>query len=299
MSVTGTYGTTTPPTATPRSGFAERGRTICVDVSDIPKRRLTVFTGVSGSGKCSLVFGTIAAESQRLINETYSAFVQGFMPSPAGPTWTCWKRERGDHRRPGADGSQLPIHRGHRHRRTRPAADRVQPAREPVGRPCLPLQLQHRPAPVPTCEGRGSVTDIDLEELFDADKSLNGGAITVPGYTPDGWTVRVFSESGLLDGDKAIRDYTADERQTSSTPSRIKVKIATINMTYEGLVPRVRKSFLTKDKESLQPHLRAFVGPGRHLHRLPGVRRRPAEPGCAGVPDRRMNIADAARHADQ
>jgi hypothetical protein len=125
----------------------------------------------------------------------------------------------------------------------------------------------------------GSVTDIDLAQLFDEGKSLNEGALTIPGYTVDGWLVRIFGASGFLDPDKPIRKYTKKERQDFLYKEPTKVKFQNMNLTYEGLVPRIQKSFLSKDVDAMQPHIRAFVGAGGHLHRLPRVRRHPAQRG--------------------
>ena len=266
-----------------------------VDV-DIPKRRLTVFTGVSGSGKSSLVFGTIAAESQRLINETYSAFLQGFMPSLARPDVDLLEGVSAaiivDQERMGANSRSTVGTATDAHALLRIVFSRLG---EPSAGPAFHYSFNTAAGACPNCEGRGSVTDIDLDELFDADKSLNGGAITVPGYTPDGWLVRVFSESGLLDGDKPIRDYTADERQSFLYSEPVKVKIATINMTYEGLVPRVRKSFLAKDKESLQPHLRAFVDRAVTFTDCPDCGGARLNQAALASRIGELNIADAAR----
>jgi excinuclease UvrABC ATPase subunit len=201
-----------------------------VDV-DIPKRRLTVFTGVSGSGKSSLVFGTIAAESQRLINETYSAFVQGFMPSLARPDVDVLEGVSAaiivDQERMGANSRSTVGTATDAHALLRIVFSRLG---EPSAGPAFHYSFNTAAGACPNCEGRGSVTDIDLGELFDADKSLNGGAITVPGYTPDGWLVRVFSESGLLDGDKPIRDYSADERQSFLYSEPVGVKGAIVDV---------------------------------------------------------------------
>ena len=254
---------------------------------DLPKRRLTVFTGVSGSGKSSLVFGTIAAESQRLINETYSAFVQGFMPRLARPDVdSCSRPHHRDHRRPGADGRQLALDRRHRDRRERDAPDRVQPARRAAHRVAAGVLVQHperaghrghdgrarqrvdrdlaqlQPARrhVPALRGHGQVNDIDLDQLFDASKSLAEGAITIPGYTADGWEVRIYAESGFLDPAKKPSATTPSRNfTTSSTRSRPRSRCSGINMTYEGLVPKLQKSLLSKDKDAMQPHIRAFV----------------------------------------
>jgi excinuclease UvrABC ATPase subunit len=252
---------------------------------EIPKRRLTVFTGVSGSGKSSLVFDTIAAESQRLINETYSAFVQGFMPTLARPevdvlegltTAIIVDQERmGANARstvgtatdanamlrilfsrlgqphigsPNAFSFNLPsvrasgaitIERG--------AGETVRQTFTRAGGMC------------PRCEGRGSVTDFDLSQLYDDSKSLNEGALTIPGYSVDGWYGRIFSGSGFLDPDKPIRKYTKTELHDLLHKEPTKIKVDNINLTYEGLIPRIQKSFLSKDVDALQPHVRAFV----------------------------------------
>jgi excinuclease UvrABC ATPase subunit len=257
------------------------------DVSvEIPKRRLTVFTGVSGSGKSSLVFDTIAAESQRMINETYSAFVQGFMPTLSRPevdvlegltTAIIVDQERmGSNPRstvgtatdanamlrilfsrigkpnigspnaysfnvPSVKGSgAITVERGAKTKTERATFTML-------GGMC------------PRCEGKGNVTDIDLTQLYDESKSLAEGALTIPGYNADGWQVRIFTESGFLDPDKPIRRYTKKELHTFLYGEPTKVKINNINLTYEGLIPKVQKSFLSKDVEALQPHIRAFV----------------------------------------
>jgi excinuclease UvrABC ATPase subunit len=251
---------------------------------ELPKRRLTVFTGVSGSGKSSLVFDTIAAESQRLINETYSAFVQGFMPTLARPdvdllegltTAIIVSQERmGANPRStvGTVTDANAILRVLFSRLGRPqigppiAFSFNVPARKASGvmtsstgeRTVVRDAIYHG-GMCPHCEGRGTVSDIDLTQLYDETKSLNEGAILVPGYTADGWLVRTFSESGLLDPDKPISRYTKKELRDflHKEPTRIRAK--GINVTYEGLVPKVRKSMLSKDIEALQPHIRAFV----------------------------------------
>ncbi|HWJ86240.1 MAG TPA: excinuclease ABC subunit UvrA, partial [Cellulomonas sp.] len=257
------------------------------DVSvEIPKRRLTVFTGVSGSGKSSLVFGTIAAESQRMINETYSSFVQGFMPTLARPdvdvldgltTAIIVDQERMGANARSTVGTATDAN----------AMLRILFSR--LGQPHLgsPQAFSFNVASVsgagavtmqkagqtvkerrsfsvtggmcPRCEGMGTATDIDLGQLFDDSKSLNEGALTIPGYTADGWGVRIFTGSGFVDPDKAIRDYTSRERSDFLYKEPVKVKIGDINMTYEGLVPKVQKAFLSKDREAMQPHIRAFV----------------------------------------
>ncbi|WP_426501974.1 ATP-binding cassette domain-containing protein [Dactylosporangium sp. McL0621] len=227
---------------------------------EIPKRRLTVFTGVSGSGKSSLVFGTIAAESQRLINETYSAFVQGFMPSLARPDVDLLEGLTTaiivDQERMGANSRSTVGTATDANAMLRIVFSRLG---TPSAGPAFHYSFNVPAGACPRCEGMGAVTDIDLDELFDRNKSLAEGAITIPGYTVDGWLVRIFSASGFVDPDKPIKDYTEQERHDFLYKEPCKVKLENINMTYEGLVPRVQKSFLQKDKEALQPHLRAFV----------------------------------------
>jgi excinuclease UvrABC ATPase subunit len=255
-----------------------------VDV-DLPKRRLTVFTGVSGSGKSSLVFGTIAAESQRLINETYSAFVQGFMPSLGRPDVDVLDGLTTaivvDQQRMGADvrstvGTatdadamlRILFSRLGQPRIGSPQAFsfNVPSARgtgaitvERSGAEAVERTFEVTGGMCPECEGRGTVSDIDLGALFDDSKSLADGAITVPGYSADGWMVRVFAESGFLDPAKPIREYSAREREDFLYREPTKVKLGNMNLTFEGLVPKVRKSFFTKDRDALQPHVRAFV----------------------------------------
>ena len=254
---------------------------------DLPKRRLTVFTGVSGSGKSSLVFETIAAESQRMINETYSAFVQGFMPTLARPevdrlegltTAIIVNQERmGANLRstvgtatdanamlrilfsrlgephigsPAAYAFNVPsvtgsgaftVDRGE----GRTQAERATYTR--TGGMC------------PRCEGVGSVSDFDLTALYDASLSLNEGALTIPGYSRDGWYGRIFSGCGFFDPDKPIRDFTTRELHALLYKEPTKIKVDNINLTYEGLIPRIQKSYLSKDRDAMQPHIRAFV----------------------------------------
>ncbi|MER8186042.1 excinuclease ABC subunit UvrA [Kitasatospora sp. NPDC094015] len=257
------------------------------DVSvEIPKRRLTVFTGVSGSGKSSLVFGTIAAESQRLINETYSAFVQGFMPSLARPEVDVLEGLTTaivvDQQRLGADprstvGTATDANAMLRILFSRLGQPQIGSPNaysfnvpsvrasgaitvERGARKTVRASFSRTGGMCPRCEGRGSVSDIDLTQLFDASKSLAEGAITVPGYTSDAhWTTRVFTESGFLDPQKPIRRYTKKEMHDFLYREPTKVKINGINLTYEGLVPKIQKSMLSKDRDALQPHLRAFV----------------------------------------
>ncbi|MEU3030375.1 excinuclease ABC subunit UvrA [Streptomyces incarnatus] len=257
------------------------------DVSvEIPKRRLTVFTGVSGSGKSSLVFDTIAAESQRLINETYSAFVQGFMPSLARPEVDVLDGLTTaiivDQQRMGADprstvgtatdaGAMLRIlfsRLGTPHIGSPKAFSFNVASISGAGAVTVERggrQVKERRSfsvtggMCPRCEGRGTVTDLDLTQLYDDGKSLNEGALTVPGYKAGGWNYRLYAESGLVDPDKPIRSYTERELADLLYREPTRMKIAGINMTYEGLVPRIQRSMLAKDREGMQPHIREFV----------------------------------------
>jgi excinuclease UvrABC ATPase subunit len=256
------------------------------DVSiEIPKRRLTVFTGVSGSGKSSLVFDTIAAESQRLINETYSAFVQGFMPTLPRPdvdvldgltTAIIVDQERmgGDVR--STVGTATDAHAmlrilfsrlGQPHIGSPNAFSFNVPSVRASGaitvergnRKTVKATFTRTGGMCPRCEGRGAISDIDLAELFDESKSLNEGALGIPGYQTGGWNFRLYSASGFVDPDKPISKFTKKEMHDFLYREPTRMKIAGINMTYEGLIPRVQKSMLSKDKESMQPHIRAFV----------------------------------------
>jgi excinuclease UvrABC ATPase subunit len=257
------------------------------DVSvEIPKRALTVFTGVSGSGKSSLVFGTIAAESQRLINETYSAFVQGFMPTLARPDVDVLEGLTTaitvDQQRIGADprstvGTVTDAN----------AMLRILFSR--LGQPHIgsPQAYSFNVASIsgagavkferggktvkerrsfsvtggmcPRCEGRGTVSDIDLSQLYDDGKSLHEGALTIPGYTTGGWGYRLYTESGFYDPDKPIRKFTKKELHDLLYHEPVRMKIAGINQTYEGLIPRLQRSILSKDPDAMQPHIRAFA----------------------------------------
>lgn len=256
------------------------------DVSvEIPKRRLTVFTGVSGSGKSSLVFSTIAAESQRLINETYSAFLQGFMPTLGRPEVDVLEGLTTaiivDQERLGANSRStvgtatdanamlrvLWSRLGKPHIGSSNAFSFNVPSVKAVGAMTVEKGAKTKAEKVtftrtggmcPRCEGMGSINDIDLTQLFDESKSLNEGALTIPGYTADGWHGRIFAAAGL-DPDKAIRKFSKKERQDFLYGEPRKVKFQNINLTYEGLIPRIQKSFLSKDVEAMQPHIRAFV----------------------------------------
>ncbi len=256
------------------------------DVSlDIPKRRLTVFTGVSGSGKSSLVFSTIAAESQRLINETYSAFVQGFMPTLARPdvdvldgltTAIIVDQERLGANIRSTVGTVTDANAMLRilfSRLGRPHIGSSQAFSFNIasahGAGAITVEAGNKRAErreftivggmCPRCEGTGNVTDVDLSALFDATKSLNEGALTIPGYSMDGWWGRIFRSSGLFDPDKPIGKYTKKELHDLVHKEPTKIKVEGINLTYEGLVPRIQKSFLSKDVDAMQPHIRAFV----------------------------------------
>jgi excinuclease UvrABC ATPase subunit len=257
------------------------------DVSlEIPKRRLTVFTGVSGSGKSSLVFDTIAAESQRLINETYSAFVQGFMPTLARPevdvldgltTAISVDQERmgGDARSTVGTATDanamlriLFSRLGKPHIGSPSAFAFNVPSVKASGGITVErgAKTQTKKATFtrlggmcPRCEGRGAVTDFDLSQLYDDSKSINGGAITIPGYSMDGWYGRIFRGCGFFDPNKPIRKYNKRELHDLLHKEATRIKVDGVNLTYEGLIPKIQKSFLSKDVEALQPHVRAFV----------------------------------------
>jgi excinuclease UvrABC ATPase subunit len=256
------------------------------DVSvEIPKRRLTAFTGVSGSGKSSLVFGTIAAESQRLINETYSAFVQGFMPTLARPEVDVLEGLTTaiivDQERMGSDprstvgtatdaNAMLRIlfsRLGQPHIGSPNAFSFNVPSVKASGaitvergnRKTVKATFSRTGGMCPRCEGRGSVTDFDLTQLYDEDKSINEGALTIPGYSVDGWYGRIFRGCGFFDPDKPIAKYTKKELHDLLHKEPTKIKVENINLTYEGLIPRIQKSFLSKEVDTLQPHVRAFV----------------------------------------
>jgi excinuclease UvrABC ATPase subunit len=258
------------------------------DVSvQIPKRRLTVFTGVSGSGKSSLVFDTIAAESQRLINETYSAFVQGFMPTLARPEVDLLEGLTTaiivDQERMGANvrstvgtatdaNAMLRIlfsRLGKPHIGSPNAYSFNVPSvkasggmtveRGPGKTRTETVTFNRLGGMCPRCEGMGSVTDFELSALYDDTKSLNEGALTIPGYSMDGWYGRIFRESGFFDPDKPIRKFNKKELHDLLYKEPTKIKVQAINLTYEGLIPRIQKSYLSKDVEAMQPHIRAFV----------------------------------------
>jgi excinuclease UvrABC ATPase subunit len=258
------------------------------DVSvELPKRRLTVFTGVSGSGKSSLVFGTIAAESQRLINETYSAFVQGFMPTLTRPevdvldgltTAIIVDQERMGANPRSTVGTATDANAmlrilfsrlGKPHIGSPNAYSFNVPSVKASGAITIErgagktktekASFTRLGGMCPRCEGMGSVTDFDLSALFDDGLSLNEGALTIPGYSMDGWYGRIFRGCGFFDPDKPIRKYNKRELHDLLHKEPTKVKVDGINLTYAGLIPQIQKSFLTKDVDGLQPHIRAFV----------------------------------------
>ncbi|WP_299273894.1 excinuclease ABC subunit UvrA [uncultured Georgenia sp.] len=286
MGTTTQHSTTTTPAADAHDLIRVRGarenNLKDVDV-DLPKRRLTVFTGVSGSGKSSLVFDTIAAESRRLINETYSTFLQAFMPSLARPDVDVLEGLTTaiivDQERLGANPRStvgtvtdanaflrmLFSRLGEPHVGSPNAYSFNVPsvtssgAISVGGKKAVKATFNQLGGMCPRCEGRGSVTDIDLTQLYDEEKSLAEGAITVPGYAPDGWYVKLFSESGFLDPHKPIKKYTKRELHDFLHKEPVKVPVGGANMTYEGLVPKLKKSMLAKDRDAMQPHIRAFV----------------------------------------
>ncbi|MFH9354184.1 ATP-binding cassette domain-containing protein [Kitasatospora sp. NPDC017646] len=257
------------------------------DVSiEIPKRRLTVFTGVSGSGKSSLVFATIAAESQRLINETYSTFVQGMMPTQARPEVDVLEGLTAaiivGQQRMGSDprstvGTATDANAMLRILFSRLGTPRVGPPSafsfnvptmkgsasitvEGGNKKAVQADFNRTGGMCARCEGRGSVSDIDLTQLYDDGKSISEGAFTIPGWKTDSWwTVGVYANSGFLDPDKPICKYTEEEMQDFLYREPTKVKVNGVNVTYEGLIPKIQKSMLSKDKDALQPHIRAFV----------------------------------------
>ena len=257
------------------------------DVSvEMPKRRLTVFTGVSGSGKSSLVFGTIAAESQRLINETYSAFVQGFMPTLARPdvdvlegltTAILVDQERMGSNPRSTVGTATDANAMLRILFSRLGQPRIGPPTayafnvptrkasgamtvdKGEGKRIVVRGAVYHGGMCPRCEGRGSVTDFDLSQLYDDSKSLNEGALTIPGYSMDGWYGRILRGCGFFDPDKPIRKFTKKELRDLLHKEPTKIKVDGINLTYAGLIPTIQKSMLSKDVDALQPHIRAFV----------------------------------------
>jgi excinuclease UvrABC ATPase subunit len=292
------------------------------DVSvDIPKRRLTVFTGVSGSGKSSLVFGTIAAESQRLINETYSAFVQGFMPTMARPEVDVLEGLTTaiivDQERMGANSRStvgtvtdaaamlrvLWSRIGKPHIGPSTAFSFNVPTRRASGAMTtekgerterkVVKDVVYQGGMCPRCEGMGQVNDIDLNELYDDSKTLSDGALKVPGYSADGWHVRAFASAGL-DIKKPIRKFSKKEMDIFLYDKPRKVKVAEINLTYEGLVPRVRKAYLSRDVDSLQPHIQAFVERAVTFSMCPDCKGTRLNEAARSSKIKKINIAEAS-----
>ncbi len=292
------------------------------DVSvEIPKRRLSVFTGVSGSGKSSLVFATIANESQRLINETYPTFVQQFMGQLNRPDVDALENVSPaiivDQERMGSNarstvGTATDAHAmlrllfsriGHPHVGSPQAFSFNIPSVSGAGAVTMEKggkKVKERRSFEITggmcsrCEGLGEVSDIDLDELVDKTKSLHEGAIQVPGYSADGWMVRQYAESGFLDPAKPIQDYTYEERAAFFYSEPMKVKVQGINMTYEGLVPKVTKSMLQKDRDALQPHVRAFVDRAVKFMACPDCGGTRLNEGARSSKINGISIADAA-----
>ncbi|WP_374566518.1 ATP-binding cassette domain-containing protein [Ideonella sp.] len=292
------------------------------DISlELPKRRLTVFTGISGSGKSSLVFGTIAAESQRLINETYSAFVQGFMPTLARPevdvlegltTAIIVDQERlvANPRStvgtvtdanamlrilfsrlgkphlgpPSAFAFNVPSVR---------AAGAITVERGEGKTQTVKQTFNRTGGMCPRCDGMGSVSDIDLTQLYDDSKSLNEGALTIPGYSMDGWFGRIFTGCGFFDPDKPIRKFTKRELHDLLHKEPTKIKVDNINLTYEGLIPKIQKSMLSKDVDALQPHVRAFVERAVTFTTCPDCGGTRLSEGARSSKIKKISIADA------
>ena len=275
------------------------------DVSlDIPKRRLTVFTGVSGSGKSSLVFQTIAAESRRLINETYASFVQTFMGTPARPDVDSLAGLTTaivvDQERLGANirstvgtvtdaNAMLRIifsRLGDPHIGGPQAFAFNVPSVNGAGSVVVERGSAKREAKTftlvggmcPRCDGIGTASDFDLTAIYDADKSLLGGALKIPGYSMDGWYGRIFAGCGFFDANKPIRDFTPTELHDLLYKEPTKIKVDGINLTYEGLIPKIQKSMVAKDPEAQQAHIRAFVERAVTLT---------ACPDCGGTPSGR------------
>jgi excinuclease UvrABC ATPase subunit len=292
------------------------------DISiEIPKRRLTVFTGVSGSGKSSLVFSTIAAESQRLINETYSTFVQGFMPTLARPEVDVLDGLTTaiivDQQRMGADPRSTVGTATDANAMLRILFSRI--GKPHIGSPqafsfnvasisgagAVSIERGGRTTKerrsfsilggmCARCEGRGKVSDIDLTQLYDDSKSLADGAFTIPGWKSDSfWTVRVYAESGFVDPNKPISKYTKRELNDFLYKEPVKVKVDGVNLTYEGLIPKIQKSFLAKDKEAMQPHIRAFVDRAVTFSVCPDCGGTRLSESARSSKIRRINIADA------
>ncbi|MGJ7535478.1 MULTISPECIES: ATP-binding cassette domain-containing protein [unclassified Variovorax] len=290
------------------------------DISvELPKRRLTVFTGVSGSGKSSLVFGTIAAESQRLINETYSAFVQGFMPTLARPevdvldgltTAIIVDQERmgGDPRSTVGTATDanamlriLFSRLGKPHIGSPSAFAFNVPSVKATGvitvergaSKTVKQSFNRTGGMCPRCEGRGAVTDFDLTAFYDDSKSLNEGALTIPGFSMEGWYGRIFNGCGFFDPDKPIRKFTKKELDALLHKEPTKIKVDGINLTYQGLIPQVQKSFLAKDVDAMQPHIRAFVERAVTFSTCPECDGTRLSEAARSSKIKKINIADA------
>lgn len=291
------------------------------DVSiELPKRRLTVFTGVSGSGKSSLVFATIAAESQRLINETYPAFVQGFMPNQARPDVDVLDGLTTaiivDQQRMGSDprstvGTATDANAMLRILFSRLGEPHIGPPGafafnvpsvsasgaitvERGNKKAVKATFSRTGGMCPRCEGRGSVSDIDLTQLYDDSKSIAEGAFTIPGWKSDSWwTVRTYAESGFLDPNKPIAKFTKKEMQDFLYREPTKVKVEGANLTFEGLIPKIQKSFLSKDRESMQPHIREFVDRAVTFTTCPECEGTRLTEGARSSKIKKISIADA------
>lgn len=292
------------------------------DISvELPKRRLTVFTGVSGSGKSSLVFGTIAAESQRLINETYSSFVQGFMPTLARPevdvlegltTAIIVDQERMGANARSTVGTATDANAMLRILFSRLGKPHIGPpsafafnvpsvkavgaitVERGEGKTQAVKQTFNRTGGMcPRCEGMGAVSDFDLTALYDDSKSLNEGAITIPGYSMEGWYGRIFRGCGFFDPDKPIRKYTKNELRDLLHKEPTKIKVDGINLTYAGLIPSIQKSFLSKDVDALQPHIRAFVDRAITFTTCPECGGTRLSEGARSSKIKKISIADA------
>jgi excinuclease UvrABC ATPase subunit len=293
------------------------------DVSvELPKRRLTVFTGVSGSGKSSLVFATIAAESQRMINETYSAFVQGFMPTLARPdvdlldgltTAIIIDQERIGANPRSTVGTVTDANALLRILFSRLGQPHVGSAQafsfnvaSISGAGAVTLERGGRTTKerrsfsitggmCPRCEGMGRVTDFDLSEMYDDARSLREGPFKIPGYSSDGWYGRIFAGSGFFDPDKPLRDYSERELRDLLYREPTKIKVDGINLTYEGLIPKLQKTILTKDREAMQPHVRAFVERAVTFTTCPECDGTRLNEGARSSKIRGISIADACR----
>ncbi|NUV99907.1 excinuclease ABC subunit UvrA [Streptomyces sp. CAI 127] len=287
---------------------------------ELPKRRLTVFTGVSGSGKSSLVFATIAAESQRLINETYPAFVQGFMPTQARPDVDVLDGLTTaiivDQQRMGSDprstvGTATDANAMLRILFSRLGKPHIGPPGafafnvpsvtasgaitvERGNKKTEKATFSRTGGMCPRCEGRGTVSDIDLTQLYDDSKSIAEGAFTIPGWKSDSWwTVRIYAESGFLDPNKPIAKFTKREMQDFLYKEPTKVKVEGSTLTFEGLIPKIQKSFLSKDREAMQPHIREFVDRAVTFATCPECEGTRLTEGARSSKIKKISIADA------